>query len=670
MKKLAIILASLFLALMPFSASAESIRTGKYKYMPAFEDETEETYYYSDEYFKESGKIDNEHLLSMSYNLALSTFEIRNSSYSKNLLEEIGFKGFKAYDMEEKPTLDTIGTVIAYKEVDGKNIIAVAIRGEKYDSEWGNNFIVGKSGNAKGFNDTSNKTIDRIKDYIEENNLENNKIWMVGYSRAGTISDLVGVYINNNLNEFKTTADDLYIYTFEAPAASIDNTIYDNIYTVRSINDLIPFVYPKEWGFYTNGKIINIGEAKSITTYAGLEEQEEYSVIAMQQFYGEFFSWLTSRLDRETYVEYLEEPVSKIFDIYFSKSSEDREKLNNFFLEDVKSELLDNKDNFGKVKGKAWSLLGHKSDYLYQALVDDIIEIMNGVRNTPNGSVLTDDEYNTIINSIYPVLKTLGPIIVDDTNYYDGIDYDEFYAKEVEDYLLTDEEMGAKYGKVNGFSNGYDAGFENLEKSSAPDITESEYGPAYLEAYQNNYTNSYLEAYEMGTLHRNDLSEKGKYEANKYGAYNIGYFDGNQGNVFVPYNPYFHPEDYDFTTEEFINGYNEEYERQYTLGYEAGKNDPRKEEEVPEAKPLYHLATLFKNASIIMKMHHPQENLKLIHDQDSYYKTKLTPISSETGSTGEIDNPPTGDVAGFYVLILSISTLGFIGSRFLLEKIV
>ena len=88
--------------------------------MPAFEDETEEVYYYSDDYFKESGKIDNEHLLAMSYNLALSTFEIRGYSHSKTLLEEIGFEDFQAFDMKEKPTLDTVGMVIAHKEVNGK----------------------------------------------------------------------------------------------------------------------------------------------------------------------------------------------------------------------------------------------------------------------------------------------------------------------------------------------------------------------------------------------------------------------------------------------------------------------------------------------------------------------------------------------------------------------
>ena len=127
----------LIVMLLPFVVNAESVQTGRFKYMPAFENETEEVYYYSDDYFMPSGTIYNEHLHAMSMNLALSTFEIRGSSYSKELFEKIGFKDFEAKDMNEKPTLNTIGTVIGHKKIDGYQVVAVGIRGEKYDSELG-----------------------------------------------------------------------------------------------------------------------------------------------------------------------------------------------------------------------------------------------------------------------------------------------------------------------------------------------------------------------------------------------------------------------------------------------------------------------------------------------------------------------------------------------------
>ena len=617
MKKI-FILILLCILLIPTIVDSASIQMGKFKYMPAFEEETEEVYYYSDDYFKDSGKTINDHLLAMSYNLAISTFEIRGYSYSKALLEEIGFKDFQAFDMEEKPTLDTIGMVISHKEVNGKNLIAVAIRGEKYDSEWGNNFIVGKSGNAKGFDDSSIKVINRIKSYIEDNNLANNKIWIAGYSRAGAIANLTGVYINNHLNEFSTNDDDLYVYTFEAPAASVDDTVYDNIYTVRNENDLIPFVYPKEWGLHTNGKVINIGEVKTIKTYIGLTEQEEYEDIEIKDFCKQFFGWLASRLDRDIYSEYLEEPLSKILDIYFSKSADDREKLKSFFLEDVKSQLLDNEENFNKIKGKAWSIMGHNSDYLYHSITDDIIEIMNGVRNSSNGQVLTDDEYNIIINSLYPVLRVLGPIIIDDTNYYDGINYDDFYTNVAEDYSLTDEEMGYKFGYEDGKYYGYEDGLYDNPRNEYSFEIYDDYGPSYDEAYANAFINAYLEYYELGQTHKDDIVARGKYDGAKY-AYDTGYYNGSHGEESIPYDEYFYTEDW--MTDEYINAYNEGYSEEYLKGYNDGLNNPASDEETtePEQKNLYHFASIFKSISDIIKMHYPQENLRLIHLYDSYY---------------------------------------------------
>ena len=611
------ILILLLILFIPSFVNAESVKTGKFKYMPAFKNETEEIFYYSDNYFIESGKNYNEHLVGMSLSLSLSTFEIRGSSYSKELLEELGFKDFKPYDMNEKPTLDTIGMIIAHKKLNNYNLIAVAIRGEKYDSEWGNNFIVGKEGNAKGFDDSSVKIINRIKTYIKDNKLENNKIWIVGYSRAGTIADLAGVYINDNLYDFKTTDEDLYIYTFETPASSIDKKIYDNIYTVRNKNDIIPMVYPEEWGFHINGKVINIGESYNLTTYIGLEEQVEYNSIEMQEFYRQFFSWLTSRLDRKTYSETLDEPISELLSIYFSKSNEDREKLKVFILEDIKGQILENEDNYKKIKGKVWAIFGHNSDYLYQDITNDIIDILNGLRATPNGLVLTDNEYNKIIGYIYPILRVLGPILVDDSQYYDGIDYNEYYTKQAEDYLLTDEEMGNKYGISDGKDYGYEDGLYDNPKNESSYETNSEYGPKYDEAYKTAYIKTYLEFYELGKSHKEDIIARGRYDGAKY-SYSYGYSDGSYGQEITPYDEFFYKEEW--MTEEYINAYNESYKEEYLKGYEEGLNNPETEDnEEYELMNFYHFATIYKNIYEIMKMHYPQENLKLIHNIDSYY---------------------------------------------------
>ena len=635
MKKLYILILILFM-FIPVLVNAESVQTGKFKYMPAFEDETEEVYYYSDDYFKETGKEYNEHLLGMSYNLSLSTFEIRDYSYSKDLLEEIGYNKFKAYDMKEKPTLDTIGMVIATKKVGKNNIIAVALRGEKYDSEWGNNFIVGKSGNAKGFNDSSVKVINRIKKYIEDNNLKNNKIWITGYSRAGAIADLTGVYINNHLNEFKTTADDLYIYTFEPPAASIDDTVYDNIYTVINKNDLIPQVYPKTWGFYTNGKIISIGDNQTITTYKGLLSQEEIGSVDTNAFLNDFFTWLPSRLSRDEYATDLEQPISKIMDIYFSKNEEDRAKLMAFLTNEVKTEVIDTCSTV------FLDIFERNSDSIYKNLSKEVIKAIENVENSENAKVLTSDELQTIKNSIYYILKALGPIIVDDYYYFDGIDYDTYYAKYYPQFVLDENEYAYINGKEQGFSRGYsDAQYDGPRDNTVPDwMFQEDDTEKYIANFTRGYQETYDDGYDLGLSHKNDIEAKGKYDGIEAGK-EIGSRAGANGKPNSP-----NPDDY-YTVPDWIGTWTEcddedeycestieysevdlenieKYKTNYyegfiegwNEGYSEGQNDgPNRGMELS----MYHFATLLKNVSTLMTNHHPQENLKLIHALDSYY---------------------------------------------------
>ena len=83
---------------------------------------------------------------------------------------------------------------------------------------------------------------------------------------------------------------------------------------------------------------------------------------------------------------------------------------------------------------------------------------------------ISDEEYETILSSLYPVLRVVGPLLVDDDIYYEGIDYDYYYSKIAEDYLLTDEEMGEKYGSSAGFDGGYDSALYGYEYDDTPDL--------------------------------------------------------------------------------------------------------------------------------------------------------------------------------------------------------
>ncbi len=654
MKKLLKYLTVIIL-LFPLVIKAETVQTGKFNYMPAFADMTEETYYYSDDYFKQSGTIDNEHLLAMSFNLAISTFEVRNYTYSKALLEDIGFEDITAIDMIEKPTLETIGTVMAHKEVDGHNLIAVAIRGEKYDSEWGNNFIVGKEGDAKGFSDTSVKVIERLKKYIADNNLDNVKIWMAGYSRAGAVADLTGVYINKNLSEFKTSADDIYIYTFETPAASIDDTIYDNIYIVRSVNDLIPFVYPKEWGFHTNGKIINIGDDKQkIATYKGFLSQEEFGEAEVNTFINDFFTWLPSRLSREDYSNYIEEPVSKILDIYFSKNDSDRAKLLEFLTNELKPVIVE------KIDVTILDIFERNSDSIYKNITNKVLEGIESLENSKNIKVLTTEELQTIKDAIYPMFRALGPIVVDDYYYFDGIDYDTYYAKYYPQFVLEEADFAYKNGKETGYSRGYsDAEYDEPEDNTVPEwLLQDDDTETYKENFTRGYQETYHDGYELELSHKNNPEAKGRYDGITAGK-EIGYRAGSEGKSNEP-----NPDDYysdpywigtetecDYELDEYCESekiyndedleYLEKYKTNYYVGFDEGWNEgyPEGKNDGPNhgmEKSMYHFATIIKNVSTFLSNHHPQENLKLIHAYDSYYSPyDLTEGADQTVDIGD-----------------------------------
>ena len=86
-----ILVSALIICSVTMSALASEVKTRPFYYMRLFSDELEETYSYSDDYFKVSGKTNNNKLLTMSYCLALPTFEMGNPQYINSTMENIGF---------------------------------------------------------------------------------------------------------------------------------------------------------------------------------------------------------------------------------------------------------------------------------------------------------------------------------------------------------------------------------------------------------------------------------------------------------------------------------------------------------------------------------------------------------------------------------------------------
>ena len=269
---------------------------GYFKYAGQINQERDSVaeYWYTDSYFNKKASVYNDSLATMSLCLELSSW----SSYdqknwynpkfdeksdnrfwqdklvnAKTLLlgspkgedgyEGIGFGDFAANDFwKNKPTKDSIGVCAARKQITDSNgeeytLIALAVRGGGYGSEWASNFTIGEKGEHSGFALAKTNVISFLKNYVSglrENESQKLKLWIVGYSRAGATANMVAGELNSYkaISGASISPDNIYCYTFEAPQGAVRNDIkgvYTNIHNVVNLNDLVPLVAPYSWGF-------------------------------------------------------------------------------------------------------------------------------------------------------------------------------------------------------------------------------------------------------------------------------------------------------------------------------------------------------------------------------------------------------------------------------------
>ena len=281
------------------------------------------TFYYDDDYFTNSSYIYNPSLSTMSMCLAMSAFGsssvgndyTKKSKNANDLLTKCGFTNYKTnsyliggFDNENKPTTDSIGVAGASKKIkDGDEtytLIAVAVRGSGYESEWTSNFTLGSSGQHQGFREAKENVLRFIDKYVNDNNIEGKvKIWVTGYSRAAATSNIVGAalddgsarnYISSIGETISYSSDDIFTYCFETPAGGINsdgltNSVYNNIYNIINPNDPVPKVAPAAMNFgrYGIDRILPTNEndayystklERMLEQYNGLDSTDSYTV--------------------------------------------------------------------------------------------------------------------------------------------------------------------------------------------------------------------------------------------------------------------------------------------------------------------------------------------------------------------------------------------------------
>ena len=263
---------------------------GAYYYRPGLGDfeaipESMDYYVYSDDYFINSSKEYNPNLATLSMALAEASSNTSRETSAEGgyenkglnavaFVEDIGFTDIEINEAyTNKPGKDSVGVLSAHKKIRDNNkeytLLTVFPRSAGYGAEWGNNFELGKNGDAQGFDDCADICLDFAKEYINTHNISGDiKFWTVGYSRGAAIANLIAhklvddpsFYLGDNVI---LDSENLFAYTFATPKAAytgndIRNEKYSGIFNSYCNTELLSAFAPSamEFGRYGTDRMI------------------------------------------------------------------------------------------------------------------------------------------------------------------------------------------------------------------------------------------------------------------------------------------------------------------------------------------------------------------------------------------------------------------------------
>lgn len=223
-----------------------------------------DSFYYTDDWFREDPVRRNDGLARISMQLVAATTNDAQDGAGAGLLKDLGFDeiGFSGFGSEDP---DGCAYTWAKKTITENGVpctlLAVAIQSFSTDKEvnrkgWTQNFIVNGqtvAGEHHAFAVAADKAADDIAGLADGKNV---KIWITGHSRGGALTNLLAVRLLQNLG---AANHGIYAYTFEAPstteiaAAEAAQARYDYIHNYICSDDIVPMVPP--WHMTLYGQI-------------------------------------------------------------------------------------------------------------------------------------------------------------------------------------------------------------------------------------------------------------------------------------------------------------------------------------------------------------------------------------------------------------------------------
>lgn len=333
----------------------DDVKLSFYPYINSSSEPYELSFKYSDKYFMEDAKNYNQNLAELSFASSVATgYKEKGTQF----FTDCGFEDVEAISYDTRPTLDTAGYFLAHKSVDSCELFVISFRGFQYGQEWGNNLLIGKSGDHQGLTARADEAYTKLQTYIANHSQNRSiKLWINGYSRAGGLSNILSSLILRD-NKLNIKQENMYTYTFESPKVlSHEHALpYENIHNIVNKADMITYIAPEQYDLYRCGvdheifnsnvstlaksfdEGINIPEYVETTLNLG----EEVTLHDEQEMIKCIIDYATSRESsdesylintREQYADNLQDSIVNVIGLIFALSDETRNEL----IEDIKS---------------------------------------------------------------------------------------------------------------------------------------------------------------------------------------------------------------------------------------------------------------------------------------------------------------------------------------------
>ncbi|MBQ1505277.1 MAG: hypothetical protein IIZ48_00725 [Erysipelotrichales bacterium] len=250
---------------------------------------------FNEDWFRRPATEYNHRLAKLSLGMALSAFRpgsdpltLENPAlHLQDFLKQSGFSNLRTDDYDKNPTLYTVSTVIAQKNIRDEEgeftLIAVGVCGGGYKSEWLSNFTIGDNTQHVGFRYAAEEVYDRLFGYIAQEGLTKRrlKVWVSGFSRAAAVSNIFATLVDDS-DMFDES--DVFAYTFATPRTTkkISSNKYMNIFNICGKMDPVPQVPFADWGYDRYG-----------TTFYTPAQQTDSDFLARQARAQEVFREIT-----------------------------------------------------------------------------------------------------------------------------------------------------------------------------------------------------------------------------------------------------------------------------------------------------------------------------------------------------------------------------------------